>query len=77
MHPKRKTSNEKTAQFYAVAAKALRRIITHLEGFDTSELLPEHKKDVQAFIEIQRHWTNQQAKSADNASEHSKSNLSL
>ena len=44
MHPKRKTSNEKTAQFYAVAAKALRRLITHLEGFDTSELLPEHKK---------------------------------
>ena len=75
MHPKRKTSNEKTAQFYLVASKALKRLITHLEGFDTSELLPEHKKDIQAFIELQRYWTTQQAKSAENASEHAKSNI--
>lgn len=75
MHQKRKTSNEKAAQFFSLAAKALRRMITHLEGFDTSELLPEHKKDVQSFIEIQKHWTLQQSKSADNASEHYKSNI--
>ena len=75
MHPKRKTSNEKSAQFFAVAAKALRRLINHLEGFDTSDLLPEHKKDAQSFVELQKHWAEQQAKSADNASEHYKSNI--
>ena len=75
MHPKRKTSNEKTAQFFTLASKALRRIINHIEGFDTTELLPEHKKDVQSFIELQKHWTNQQAQSADNAAEHYKSNI--
>lgn len=75
MHPKRKNSNEKAAQFFTVAAKALRRFMKQFESIDMSEWMPEHRKDAQNFIDELDHMTTREANSAERAAESYKSNI--
>ena len=75
MHPKRKSSNEKLAQIYTVLSKSMLRFVAKMDGIDMSDLLPEHKKDLMAFIKENKESITRQANSASGAAGHALDNI--
>lgn len=74
MNEKRKTSNEKSAQIYRVAAKAVKRLLDKLADIDTTGLNTEHLKEwKQDLKQLDRIRTDQS--SLENKAEHHLLNL--